>query len=330
MKHPWTYLTLAGAALAALLLLGPGLLPSVGLPGGMAATTYAADAAGPAYLDASFLRNSYWYDGSAEINLYEATLTMYGAPRQADEVAHVVVSERHQPDSLVKADDWRAPGLVEMIKLNYVTRVQTGIYPYQQMLSFFFRQNDARLAKMTLTSNEWCGNSFKELVNDGRAPHYRYNTYWDGQGHGAYELAEDAFPAGMTVYEALPVHLRALPFRDGLRVELPLLPRQLTSRVQPPSIETATLDVHGPIEFEVPAGTYASWQVALDHAGGRDTLYFERDFPHRLLAWDSAFGHTFRLRTSAKLPYWQLNGVGGEEALAFVGDRIRGADAAGR
>lgn len=135
-------------------------------------------------VDPAWVIDPYWFDGTAEINRYRATLVKYGQPRAADDVVHILVTEDHNPDLLVKGDDWRAPGLVKMLKFNYVTSVRTGVYTYQQMLSFFFDRADTRLAKMTLASHEWCGNSFKELVNFRGRSSYEFNTYWDGQGNG--------------------------------------------------------------------------------------------------------------------------------------------------
>ncbi|MCG8458099.1 MAG: hypothetical protein MI919_17620, partial [Holophagales bacterium] len=111
-------------------------------------TAVAPAAAGELFehVDPSFQQHEYWLDGKAEINLYEAEVKIYGQPRTADQLAHIVVSEDHDPELLVKADDWRRPGLIPMLKFNYVTGVQAGVYRYQQMFSFFFNRPSGRLA----------------------------------------------------------------------------------------------------------------------------------------------------------------------------------------
>jgi hypothetical protein len=261
------------------------------------------------HLDPGFARDPYFADGKAEINSYQAQLQIYGAPRQAASLIHIVVSEDHLPESLVKADDWRTPGLVPMLKFNYVTSVRTGIYTYQQMLSFFFERADLHLAKMTLAHHEWCGNSFKELVNFRGRSAYSFNTYWEGQGDGSFPVA---FPADLVVYDALPVQLRALRFADGMTATFPLLGRQLSSKAAPPSWPLATLRVKGAVREAVPAGAFEVWRLDLRHAGGVDQLAFERAFPHRLVSWQRADGDTFALAKSQKLAYWQMNGPGDE------------------
>ncbi len=264
-------------------------------------------------IDPAWIEHPYWFDGTAEINLYQATLVRYGQPRQADEVAHILVAEDHKPDLLVKADDWRQPGLVPVLKFNYVTSVRTGIYRYQQMLSFFFDRSDTHLAKMTLASHEWCGNSFKELVNFRGRSSYDFNTYWDGQGNGDFDVE---FPSDLVVYESLPVQLRSLRWSAGLETSLHLLPPQLSSRVVEPRWHLARLTVGDREELKVPAGTFSAWPVVLSHGGGKDRLWFETEFPHRMLRWQASSGDTFELDKSKKLAYWQLSGPGDESYLA--------------
>lgn len=264
-------------------------------------------------LDTKWIEKQYWYDGQAEINLYDATLVKYGEPRQADELAHIFVTESHDPELLVKADDWRRPGLVPMLKLNYVTSVRTGVYRYEQMLSFFFDRGDLGLAKMTLSSHEWCGNTYKELVNHGERESFDFNTYWDGQGNGSYDVD---LPEDLVVYDSLPGQLRALPWADGLEATFPLLPTQLSSQVRPLSWADATVRVTGRGQVDVPAGTFDAWTVELEHAGGLDRLTFELEFPHRMLNWTQASGDSFRLKRSEKMAYWAKAGVGNEDLLS--------------
>jgi len=264
------------------------------------------------HVDRSWMESSYWFDGKAEINLYRTRLVFYGTPREGDDVSHVVVTESHKPDLLVKADDWRQPGLVDMLKFNYVTSVQTGAYSYQQMLSFFFPQKTLRLAKMTLASHEWCGNTFKELVNFGDRQSYEFNTYWDGQGDGSYETD---FPSDLVVYDSLPVQLRPLDFREGLETEIHLLARQLSSKASPPRWHKAGLRVVGRSPIEVPAGEFQAWEVVVEHRGGTDRLFFEAEFPHRMLRWERPGDELFELRKSVKLAYWQFNQPGDEKYL---------------
>jgi len=258
------------------------------------------------------MRNSYWFEGKAEINFYKASISKYGTPRQADEVVHILVTEKHKPELLVKADNWREKGLVDMLKFNYVRKLQTGIYSYREMMSIFFEQEKMQLAKMTFGSQEWCGQTFKELVNFQGKNSYHFNTYWDGQGRDSYDVS---FPQEIFLYDALPVHLRMLNIVKGETLEIPLLPSQISSQVQKPKLSTATVNVIYSKGISVPAGSFSCDVIEVTHPGGTDQLWFESDFPRRMIRWNTFNKDTYELLDSKNLAYWELNKPGDEKYL---------------
>jgi len=259
-----------------------------------------------------WMRNSYWFEGKAEINFYKATILKYGIPREADEVVHILVTEKHKPDLLVKADNWREEGLIDMLKFNYVRRFQTGIYSYREMMSVFFEQNNLRLAKMTFSSQEWCGQSFKELVNFRGKSSFYFNTYWDGQGRGSFNVS---FPQDIFLYDALSVQLRMFEFVKGEAREIQLLASQISSRVQKPEISNATVNLIKSETINVPAGSFACKLIEVSHSEGIDLFWFEPDFPQRMIKWNTFSQDTYELLDSKNLAYWELNKPGGEKYL---------------
>src|SRR6267378_3952098 len=76
--------------------------------------------------------NSYWGDGKAEFNIYDAQIARYGIPRPT-EVLHILVREPFDPKQLVKPDDPNRPDAIAVLKLNQILHVPTGLYIYQQM-----------------------------------------------------------------------------------------------------------------------------------------------------------------------------------------------------
>ena len=278
-------------------------------PAGPTATIVASS--GPD-TDPAWPSHSYWYDGTAELNFYSAAIAKYGQPRQTDEVVHILVTEDHNPQLLVKADDWRSPGNVKMLKLNLQRTFRTGIYEYREMMTAYFDHNRRSFAKMTFASQEWCGSSFKEVVNyEGRSS-YHFNTYWDGQGNGSYEVE---FPSDMVPYDSLPAYLRMLDWNVGLKGDLQVLESQFSSKASPPKVHTAQLNVSRVEEVEVPAGAFQAYRVELEVGDKPELLWFEQEFPHRLLRWEAANGDRLELRASKKLPYWRLNKLGDETHL---------------
>src|SRR3981081_4224418 len=75
--------------------------------------------------------NSYWGDGKAEFNIYDAQIARYGVPRPC-EVLHILVREPFDPKQLVKPDNPEQPGAAAVLKLNQILHVPTGLYVYQQ------------------------------------------------------------------------------------------------------------------------------------------------------------------------------------------------------
>src|SRR2546421_2516417 len=163
--------------------------------------------------------NSYWADGKAEFNIYDAQIARYGIPR-ACEVLHILVREPFDPKQLVKPDNPSQPDAVRVLKLNQILHVPTGLYVYQQMHSNFWRVDNAQLLKFSLTSNDSCGNTFKEARRNGDQFSYEYHTYWDGMADGKENVA---VPANGYFYDELPWLVRTLDFSkptSGFEVQL--------------------------------------------------------------------------------------------------------------
>src|SRR5437868_4280216 len=152
--------------------------------------------------------DSYWNDGKAEFNIYEAQIARYGIPRPT-EVLHILVREPMDPKQLVKPDNPNQPEAVAVLKLNQILHVPTGLYVYQQMHSNFWRVDNAQLLKFSLTSNDSCGNTFKEARRNGDQLSYEYHTYWDGMADGKETITQ---PANGYFYDELPWLVRTLDF----------------------------------------------------------------------------------------------------------------------
>src|SRR3954468_18927421 len=126
--------------------------------------------------------NSYWADGKAEFNIYDAQIARYGVPRSC-EVLHILVREPMDLKQFVKPENAN-PDAVQVLKLNQILHVPTGLYVYQQMHSNFWRVDNAQLLKFSLTSNDSCGNTYKEARREADKLAYEYRTYWDEMAGG--------------------------------------------------------------------------------------------------------------------------------------------------
>ncbi len=270
----------------------------------------------------SFWAHPLWNDGQAELAIYQAQEVRYGTP-QPTQVLSILVSERFSGQELVKADDWRAEGSYPVIKWNDALHITTGSYVYQQMFSSFRRldrwQNATPwLVKMSVTSNDSCGNSF-HLGERLPSEQWRSRswTYWEGMSETEerHELAGDA-----VFYEELPLLARQLVF-DHLQHDGPIEgnwsvgPQAITSRSLRPVFKPAVWRM---------AKTDDTWQVIFTREGqGEDKLIVQAGWPHLLLGWHKADGGSRILEHALRLPYWEYQQPGDlDRALATESYRL--------
>src|SRR6185436_19553953 len=99
--------------------------------------------------------NNYWGDGKAEYNIYDAQIIRDGVSRSG-EVLHILLREAFDPKQFVKLD---APSrdAIAVLKLNQVIHIPAGLALYQQMHSTYWRVDNARFLKCSLTSNDSFG-----------------------------------------------------------------------------------------------------------------------------------------------------------------------------
>ncbi|HEY2614863.1 MAG TPA: hypothetical protein VGI42_04080 [Chthoniobacterales bacterium] len=249
--------------------------------------------------------DGYWGDGKAEFNIYDAQIARYGIPR-ACEVLHILVREPLDPKQFVKPDDWKRPGTISVLKLNQILHVPTGIYVYQQMHSNFWRVDNAQLLKFSLTSNDSCGNTYKEARRGGEQLSYEYHTYWDGMAEGKEDIA---LPAHSYFYDELPWLVRTLDFSKPTgEFETQLAGSIINSKKDTIVFKPAK------ISFKSNQKTI---EVAVEHAGGSDHFILDRDGPYLLREWTAADGSHLKLKRNLKIDYWNYNKPGDRErALA--------------
>lgn len=249
--------------------------------------------------------NSYWGDGKAEFNIYDAQIARYGVPRQC-EVLHIFVREPFDPKQFVKPEGSPRPDTIAVLKLNQILHVPTGLYVYQQMHSNFWRVDNAQLLKFSLTSNDSCGNTYKEARRNGDQLSYAYHTYWDGMAEGKENVA---LPANSFFYDELPWLVRTIDFsKTAGEFEVQLAGSIIHSK------KDAIVFKPAKISFK---STERTIDVAVAHASGTDHFILDRDFPFLLREWNAADGSRLKMKRSLKVAYWNYNKPGDRErALA--------------
>jgi hypothetical protein len=265
------------------------------------AAAAAAAASTGVFWDERFGTALLWADGSAEVSTYEAVDVKYGIPR-ASRAVMVVVAEDFRREKLVKADHPEGePRTLRVLKLNHVRSIPTGVYSYEQMLSAFFGARELDPVKLTVSSHEWCGNTFVEWRNDSRLLSIR--SYFERVGD--QDLPLD--PRGAVFYDGLPLKLRALDFDRTRSGTLTVIDSVFSNNPSAPARRPAALTATRPAAETI--------RVSLDRGSDRDLFEFDAAFPHRLRRWERSDGGRLTLIDSRRTRYWQQNRPGDEKLL---------------
>ncbi|MBC8165587.1 MAG: hypothetical protein H7Y20_06920, partial [Bryobacteraceae bacterium] len=140
----------------------------------------------PSPYDSEFWKT--WSDGQAEVAAYDLIMPKYGQLRRGTAIA-ITVAESFSKSAMVKADPGKhaSSDVFAAIKLNLIRSYQTGIYNYKDMLSAFVALDEVNgrvpgmAAKITYSSQEWCGQVFSELLFSGSTVHQTRHSYFDGE-----------------------------------------------------------------------------------------------------------------------------------------------------
>jgi hypothetical protein len=249
--------------------------------------------------DPDWRRSILWDDGNAEFCAYEVTWARYGHHFDGRALL-IVVKEPWTPDLNVKADKPRQDGF-DVLKLNHVRDVPTGIYTYHQMASVFVRRDSGALQKIAAISSEACGVSSAEMVG-GRL---ETRSYFDGQGDRSRK-----YPAGVLPEDGLPASLR--DYVAGRPPEsLLIFPSLMAGRF--PELEPATYEVK---KQEVADGV----EIRLTSGPSVLTYTFAKEPPYHLRRFEREDGTAYRLAKCERIPYWEMHDPGKE---AWLPERVR-------
>lgn len=273
-----------------------------------------------------------WGDGNAEVAGYRLVQPRYGATREGRAVL-IYVTEDFSDSARVKADPGRHPAadVYPVMKLNHVRSFQTGIYDYRLMTSTFSRVSSGfPVAKISFTSQEWCGQVFHQLLPRDSKLESTSHSYFDGEADQRVDLP---IPAGGIYEDQLPILVRGLagpsfvgsgPEKGGgTQITVPFLRSLWSARGlhQKLAWGRATISVASEAVPVMAGGRKymtIETQVAVD---GGPTLTFDVEVSgsRRIVRWKSSEGDLLELMASERLPYWKLNAPGGETYLKKLG-----------
>jgi hypothetical protein len=249
--------------------------------------------------------DSYWGDGKAEFDIYDAQIMRDGALRPCEAI-HIFVRESMDPKQFVKPENPKQADAVPVLKLNQILHLPMGLSVHQQMHSNFWRIDNAQLLKFSLTSSDSIGNTYKE----GRRETPGFTCEYRGDAESAAGGTENVVvPEKGYFYDELPWLARTLDFqKPSTPFEIQLAGSAINSKKDNFVFKPAK------VSFK---STEREIDVGVEHAGGTDHFILDRNFPNLLRQWNAADGSRLKMKRSLKVPYWNYNKPGDrEKALA--------------
>lgn len=134
----------------------------------------------------------YWFQGKAEINVFDLQQSRYGELREGNAVM-IFVTEDFSRRKQVKLDDPAGVGADarKVLKLNMTREFVTGVYPYHTMLSVFTPVNDeVNSYKLAASVTEWCGQAFTQM--NWKNSKYQIQSFSYFESEGDQELTVEA------------------------------------------------------------------------------------------------------------------------------------------
>ena len=249
----------------------------------------------------------YWYQGKAELTRYKLEQARYGELHSGESVL-IFVTEPFLAEKQVKLERGDPSKGITVLKLNFVRKFFTGIYPYSMMTSTFTPVDFAktRTLKVTSESQEWCGQTFTQL--NLRAGRYAglLRSYFEDEGDRGFDFA----PAWLEdeLWTRIRLAPATLPTGD-VSVVPGLQYARLWHKEVRPEKARATLTAGG--DENVYTLEYASLPRKL-------VIRFEKAFPWKITSWEEtqpgAFDGSPLLTTKAvatgslMLDYWRRHG----------------------
>lgn len=253
---------------------------------------------------------AHWYQGKAEITRFALKQSRYGKIRAGNAV-QIFVTEDFLKDKQVKKEFGNDPADT-VLKLNFVKKYTTGIYPYSIMTSVFSKVSGApyETPKVSFTSQEWCGHIFSQVNLLPNQKSYRLQTHSYFQDPGDIDVQLPRALLEDEIWTVLRINPSALPLGEQQVIPSLEYSRLWHKELKP---EAAMLAVESATDATF--GDAALHRLTVAYASGRRLeIFFQPVAPFGILGWrethlDGTVSEAVRTHQEM-LPYWALNGPG--------------------
>jgi hypothetical protein len=261
----------------------------------------------PTYPEPSEAFKSYWYSGLGEVNTFELKQARYGELRSGEAV-QIYVTEPFDTDKQVKSDQEDGND-VRVMKINFVKKFLTGIYPYSVMTSAFTpvdAETFQQPMKATSSAQEWCGHAFIQMNQKASGYRAQQFSYFESEGDKDFEMKAEILEDGL--WTSLRMNPEALPVGKFKVVPSLTYIRFLHIEFKAYNAELRLAHNENEIVYTV---DYPELKRVL-------RIYADNAFPHTIRRWEETYVDGWgaaaqELTTEATLihtellPYWQLN-----------------------
>ncbi len=249
---------------------------------------------------------NYWYNGKAEISTYQLVQSRYGEPRNGKAVL-IFVTEDFSIKKNVKLDnpEKAVSDRVSVLKMNFTKNFVTGIYPYSMMLSVFTpinRNQFPNTLKVTMTSQEWCGQVFTQMNWKDKKYDIQSYSYFEEEGDKNTQLKSS------WLEDELWNLIRLDPYQIPTG-EIEMIPGMFFSRLLHKRIEIQRATITRKEEDQV-----NTFIISVPNQSHTLSIHFDAKFPHQIFGWEESFIERGQLvQTKATLDktlitdYWTKN-----------------------
>ncbi len=246
-----------------------------------------------------------WEDGLSEMSYFDATCDIYGKKRSYTRV-HLFNRQTMDEKQWIKSDD-NTKNPIPVFKLVIAEEVPTDNYNYRFLTTAFVTKPDLAPFKVSITSQEWCGNTFKSLLwtrykqfkPDDWAVDVCSYSYFPGEGDRWWPLR-----GHVDAYEFLFIFARSVVASGGEERPMHLVRSLRSNKLATPEYAHALLKTKGkPRKITVPYGTFEAQRVVLQWDESPAWFDVETKAPYRLLAF-KADDVQAKLRFVERGAYW--------------------------
>ncbi|MDR7131371.1 hypothetical protein J2X69_003735 [Algoriphagus sp. 4150] len=260
---------------------------------------------------------SRWYQGKAEINVFELKQMRYGEEREGEAVM-IFVTEDFSKRKQVKLDDPAAAGKggMKVMKLNMTREFVTGVYPYHTMLSVFTPvYDDLSSPKITASVTEWCGQSFTQLNWKNNKYQAKLFSYFESEGDQELSISANSEDE---IFNLIRLNPDLVPTGH-----MKLIPSLIYNRFSHHPLNAESVV----ISKRKTGSDQAEVEVIYEEIGRKLLISYVDAFPYEIMSWqetqtkgDGTEEVTSAVRKSAQmLDYWKKNRLQDESVRKSLG-----------